>query len=205
MAISTRRNVNSSDSQTLTYTLDADDHVTRLDSSTSTATYQLGSGGRIEREDLAAIDIDSGPYTRVTEHTFDAEGRPSTRRIDDSRGPSGSFGWQYEVSPGRLVVEVTREATTHSRYIYSYDASDRPIKAENDSDGDGTTDWSVEIAYADDGAVTTRMFPRDAASSVHTFSSGCNYAIEAPQLPRARSRPGPEWQFLIPSMPDAYE
>jgi hypothetical protein len=188
-------------SESVTYTLDANDRVLMYASASSQMSFMLDAVGRLVRTDEDAVDIDLGPYTRQTEYTYDGD-RLARRRVVDTRSGSAPYVTTYvhAVSGNRIDVDV---GTRH--YVYTSDSAGRLLRAEVDEDGGGTSDWIVEATYGDDGVTTIKSTRDGLTFGTHTFDAGCGYSLEMPTAPVAWSRPTAHWGYLQPAFPNAYE
>jgi YD repeat-containing protein len=188
--------------ETATSTLDAQERVVRYESG-GFATFQLGATGLIEQHHVEGIDPDVGtPFMHTTEYTYDANDRLRTRGDLGSATPTE---YEHDITAERMVVRRKVSGVTRTIFTYTYDGEGRTIRAEVDDDADGTTNWRVDIGYGDDGSVTTTGSRDGNAGRVNAMSAGCGYEVTAPRPPMAWGRPGPQWQFFTPAIPNAYE
>lgn len=191
-------------SETVEYTLDAADRVTRRASMFDTTTYELTSDGAVARAESDAIDVDTREsFTRVDAYRYEA-GRLVEHAVTDTRSPSPrTFSFTYDAQPDRLAVTRTPYGSGNARWVYSYTDAGRLTRAEEDSDADGVSEWTVEITY-DGTAVTTRASRDGVPGRVYSFSSECGYEPMLPALPQSGTRPGSSWNLLSPAIPAGF-
>ncbi len=190
-------------------TVDASDHITRQayfkgSQLTGSVDYTLADDGAVTRQETVGADIDLGPFTsmatyryeagrvveRVTSHTLVNGGAPSTTTF------------VYDAQPDRLVV-TTPNASRTQRWIYSYDTAGRPVRSEQDEDGDGISDVMTDIEY-DGDAVTMRLSRDGEVKRVYTASSECRYTPALPTAPTSGLRPGTAWKPEVIFVPAPY-
>jgi len=190
--------------ETATSTLDTAGRVVRYDSGpASFSTFQLGATGLIEQHHVEGIDPDVGtPFMYTTAYAYDANGRLRTRGDLGSVTP---MEYEHDVTAERMIVRRTVGGAPRGIFTYTYDGEGRTVRAEVDEDSDGTGDWRTDIAYGDDGSVTTTGSRDGNPGRVNTMSAGCGYVVTAPQRPEAWNRPGAQWQLFAPAIPNAYE
>lgn len=194
-------------SEMATYTIDASDRVVAYqDDGGGMMTFTLGASGRLDSAHAEGVDVDTQQaYTTDTVYAYDDDGRLVMRSVTDSRGGSpATLTYAHEVTPGRLVVHV-QTLSPLVTYAYDHDAQDRVTRASVDEDGDAVMDWITELTYASDGAVTTAASRGGVVGRTHTFSAGCDYAPAAPGPVHGWQRPGAEWLYVQPAIPNAYQ
>jgi YD repeat-containing protein len=186
------------------YAIGSGDHVIRQDWGGGNRVYVLGAMDRLVRFDEAGVILDVGPYSSTTEYTYDELGRPKTKRTDNPRVGITDQMWSYESTPGTLVIVVERSSDpTPLRFTYRYDADHRLIAANLDTDSDGIDDVTHGVVYDAEGTATVTSTWIGSSSSTYTISTACG-PLEAPVFRGAPSRPGPEWRFEMPQLPDPY-
>jgi len=187
-----------SETETVVVTLDANERVIGTSQPTGTTTYELAPSGAVMRMERDAIDVDTQmPYTRSEVMTYDPAGRITGRTVDDSRfGTPSMFAWSYAGQGNELTIMRTGSGIPET-WTYTYDAEGRPVRAVEG-------DWIVELEYGSLGGVTTRGSRDGVPGWMYDFSGGCTFRPRVPQAPTSGTRPGPQWTYLLPAIPNAY-
>lgn len=186
---------------TTTFHLDANDRVLDYVDGPTGATFSFDADGRLLHADEDLFDPELGPYTTITNYTYDGD-RLASRSVLDSRVGTHAevTNFKFQISGNRIVVP-----RSYATFAYTYDESGRATQAEVDDDRDGTSNWIVAASYAADGAVTVSSSRDGNLGRTYAFSPECGFTFDALPIPRASQRPAPYWLYLRPAIPNAYE
>ena len=130
-------------------------HVGSQSNTIAGYTYQYDSNGLRTRS-----TEDSG---RVVDYAYDSSGRLVLEKSTVA-SLSSSLGYTYYANGDRQTRTMTRSDGTIESTTYTYDANSRLLREEISDTAPGTSPYSVEYSYDDNGSLLSRIAPLDSAS-----------------------------------------